>query len=203
MVTVELDHVTKAFGKTIAVNDVSFTVKQGELFFLLGPSGCGKTTALRLMAGFYKPDKGKIVLGEVHDENAYAMEGVAGHAGLFTTANDLAKFSCILLGQGVFRGKRVLSSQVVELMTRCHNFELGGCYGLGWMTNRNGDAGDLFSEIAYGHTGFTGTSIWIDPEREISTILLTNAIHPSREHKSLASVRACFNNAVVASIGEY
>jgi CubicO group peptidase (beta-lactamase class C family) len=145
-----------------------------------------------------EPRLGKVVLGEVHDENAYAMEGVAGHAGLFTTAGDLAKFSAMILGLGAFRGKRVLSSHAVRLMTRCQN--LSGCYGLGWMTNKMGDAGDFFSELSFGHTGFTGTSLWIDPEIEISTILLTNAVHPSREHKSLAGVRARFNNAVVASM---
>ncbi|MBO3803733.1 MAG: beta-lactamase family protein [Candidatus Brockarchaeota archaeon] len=149
-----------------------------------------------------EPRSGKVVLGEVHDENAYAMGGVAGHAGLFTTADDLARFCAMVLGLGTFRGKRILAPGTVRLMTRCQNQNLGGCYGLGWMTNKEWDAGELFSELSFGHTGFTGTSVWMDPEIEVSTVLLTNAVHPSREHKSLASVRARFNNAVAASIGE-
>lgn len=139
--------------------------------------------------------------GEVHDENAYAMGGISGHAGLFSTAGDLAKYAMMWLNGGRTEdGRAVIPEACVQVSIGTHTRALSGRRGLGWVLK--GDkmdvSGDLFSDSAYGHTGFTGVSLTIDPERDISAILLTNRVHYGRD-KSVARLRACFHNAVAAS----
>lgn len=142
------------------------------------------------------------LLGEVHDENARAMGGVSGNAGLFGTARDLAVYCQMWLNGGAYGDRRLLSEAVTELATRPHTAHLGETRGLGWVVkggDRFSSAGDLFSLRAYGHTGFTGTSIWIDPDRELFAILLTNRVHPTRENNAHIRLRALFHNAVAAA----
>ncbi len=124
---------------------------------------------------------GKMLWGEVHDPAAYDMGGVAGHAGLFSTADDLSLFAQMLLDRGSEKGVRILSGLTVEKMTTPQSPpNKMALRGLGWdidspfSTNR----GDLFPVGSYGHTGFTGTSIWIDPVSQTYIILLTNRLHP-------------------------
>ena len=118
--------------------------------------------------------RGHPLRGEVHDPNAYALGGVAGHAGLFATASDLAIFARMMLGGGSYHGVRIVSDSTVALFTR----RVAGTRALGWETCAGGaSCGQHMGERAFGHTGFTGTSIWIDPERELFIIVLTNRIH--------------------------
>ncbi|WNQ13353.1 serine hydrolase domain-containing protein [Paenibacillus aurantius] len=144
---------------------------------------------------------GRPKLGEVHDENAYAFGGVSGHAGLFSTAGDLAKYARMWLGGGELDGTRVLSPASVEAAARSWTGTLPANRGLGWTLK--GDpwdaSGDLFSERSYGHTGFTGTSLWIDPQRDVFAVLLTNRVHYGRD-KSVVRLRVCYHNAVAASL---
>src|SRR5438067_2746561 len=119
--------------------------------------------------------------GEVHDPTSFRMNGVAGHAGLFSTADDLAIFSQMLLNGGIYNGARVLSPLTIAAMTQPHAVsESGAARGLGWdiassfATNK----GDLFPLGSFGHTGFTGTSIWIDPASDSFVIFLSNRVHP-------------------------
>jgi uncharacterized protein YbbC (DUF1343 family)/CubicO group peptidase (beta-lactamase class C family) len=125
--------------------------------------------------------KGKILWGEVHDPVAYHMGGVAGHAGLFSTADDLARFAQTLLNGGTTKGLRILSPLTVEKMTipqtPPNKMVLRG---LGWDIDSpfTSNRGELFPVGSYGHTGFTGTSIWIDPVSKTYIILLTNRVHP-------------------------
>jgi serine-type D-Ala-D-Ala carboxypeptidase len=112
--------------------------------------------------------------GEVHDANARALGGVAGHAGLFSTAGDLAVFAQMMLDGGTARGLRVVSDTTVALFTR----RAAGWRALGWNTCSGGaSCGRYLGPTAFGHTGFTGTSLWIDPEREMFVIVLTNWVH--------------------------
>ena len=147
------------------------------------------------------PWRERVMVGEVHDENAYAMGGVSGHAGLFSTARDLCVFAQMMLNNGQYRGKRILSSSAVREMTRDQTGGKGD-YGFGWMTKSEAfsSAGDLLSKRSYGHTGFTGTSIWIDPESELVVILLTNRVHPTRENNAHIRVRALFANAAAGAL---
>ncbi|MDI7248206.1 MAG: serine hydrolase domain-containing protein [Bacillota bacterium] len=146
--------------------------------------------------------RGRVLVGEVHDENAFAMGGVSGNAGLFSTARDLAVFCQMLLGEGSLGGVRVLSPATVRAMTRDHTgARLGECRGLGWAVRGDGvvsSAGDLMSPRAFGHTGFTGTSIWIDPELDIFAVLLTNRVHFGRDNESHIRLRPRFHNVVVS-----
>jgi uncharacterized protein YbbC (DUF1343 family)/CubicO group peptidase (beta-lactamase class C family) len=119
--------------------------------------------------------------GEVHDPTSYRMNGVAGHAGLFSTANDLAIYCQMILNGGTYGGVRILSPLTVAEMTRPRVVSAsGGTRGLGWDMNTSfsTNRGDLFPLGSFGHTGFTGTSIWIDPASEMFLIFLSNRVHP-------------------------
>lgn len=144
------------------------------------------------------PWRNRAIVGEVHDENAYAMGGVSGHAGLFSTAEDLFIFAQMMLNEGQYRGKRILSPYAVRAMTQTQND-----YDLGWMTKSESSSdGDLLSDRSYGHTGFTGTSIWIDPEAGLTIILLTNRVHPTRENNAHIRIRALFANAAAGELSQ-
>src|SRR5215510_3022349 len=119
--------------------------------------------------------------GEVHDPTSYRMNGVAGHAGLFSTADDLAIYCQMILNGGTYRGLRILSPLTVAEMTRPRVVSTsGGTRGLGWDINTSfsTNRGDLFPLGSFGHTGFTGTSIWIDPASDMFLIFLSNRVHP-------------------------
>ena len=146
------------------------------------------------------PPRGYPLRGEVHDENAYALGGVAGHAGLFSTAADLSVFAQMMLNGGEYNGVQIISKQTVDLFTS-RSF---GHRALGWDT-AEGDygSGRYLGPTAYGHTGFTGTSMWIDPEREMFVILLTNRVHAARAlrpAKVISDVRADLSDAAVLSV---
>jgi len=119
--------------------------------------------------------------GEVHDPTSYRMNGVAGHAGLFSTANDLAIYCQMILNGGSFGSVRILSPLTVAEMTRPRVVTAtGGTRGLGWDMNTSfsTNRGDLFPLGSFGHTGFTGTSMWIDPASDMFLIFLSNRVHP-------------------------
>ncbi|MBT3380404.1 MAG: serine hydrolase [Lentisphaerae bacterium] len=127
----------------------------------------------------------RFVHGRVHDENAAALGGVAGHAGLFSCAADLATVARMLLHHGATAQGRFLSRDVVDRFTRAQRFPDGGCKCLGWDSPSGISSGGIhLSDVSYGHTGFTGTSLWIDPVADLFVILLTNAVHPKRECKT-------------------
>lgn len=127
--------------------------------------------------------------GEVHDENAYALGGVSGHAGLFSTARDLARFAQALLSGGSLDGVRLVSDTMLARFTTRQDSALSH-RALGWETATGSNSGGHFaSSRAFGHTGFTGTSLWIDPERDRFVILLTNRVNPTRERFGISGVR--------------
>jgi len=136
------------------------------------------------------PPRGYPLRGEVHDENAYALGGVAGHAGLFSTASDLSIFAQMMLNGGSYNGARIVADSTVQLFTR----RAAGTRALGWDTCAGSyGCGKYMGAEAYGHTGYTGTSLWIDPERDMFVILLTNRVHAARARrpaKVISDVRA-------------
>ncbi|MBU4349810.1 serine hydrolase [bacterium] len=148
--------------------------------------------------------RNRVMIGEVHDENAFSFNGVSGHAGLFSTIDDLTKFTQMLLNNGLYQGIRVLSFRSVGLMSKDWTPNLDNHRGLGWglIKNSHSSGGVLFSESAFGHTGFTGTSIWIDPKSKIGVALLTNRVHPTRENTKIISFRPRLHN-LIASIFLY
>ena len=144
--------------------------------------------------------RGYPLRGEVHDENAWALGGVAGHAGLFSTAADLSLFAQMMLNRGTYNGVRIVSDSAVARFTT----RTTGTRALGWDTSDgDGTAGVHMGERAFGHTGFTGTSLWIDPERDLFVILLTNRVHAPRARRParvIADVRADLADAAALSV---
>lgn len=170
-----------------------------------------------------------ILVGEVHDGNAHhALEGISSHAGLFSTVGDLGRFCGLWLGRGALRGHRVFSEAAVVEALRLQTAGLQMGYGLAWRLAARGGfsteapqesaltravfppeaeapptphwMGDLRSDRAYGHTGFTGTSLLLDPDRDLAMILLTNRVHPDASRTGVDRVRACWHNAVIGSL---
>ncbi|MCD5416333.1 serine hydrolase, partial [Candidatus Bipolaricaulota bacterium] len=137
---------------------------------------------------------------------AWAMGGVSGHAGLFSTAVDLAVYARMLLNRGSYKDARILSPRSIELMTSLQTGGLNESRGLGWLlqAENNFSAGDMLSESAFGHTGFTGTSLWIDPYYELIVILLTNRVHPTRARGAgeIQRIRGRINNLAVGAIAD-
>ncbi|MDF2725833.1 MAG: putative beta-lactamase [Paenibacillus sp.] len=180
---------------------------QSELFAPLGMRDSGFAPAAeqrpRIAATEYSAHLGRHKWGEVHDENAASLDGVSGNAGLFATAGDLARYAAMWLSGGrTAAGEQLLSGAAVRAAVRCQTPGLAepANRGLGWVLR--GDpwdaSGDLLSPACYGHTGFTGTSLWIDPELDCFAVLLTNRVHFGRD-KSVVRLRACFHNAVAAA----
>ncbi len=144
----------------------------------------------------------EILRGEVHDPTSHRMWGVAGHAGLFSTADDLAKYCQMLLNGGILDGKRLLSPSTVALMTKPNVIsEKGETRGLGWDidTSFSSNRGELFPLGSFGHTGFTGTGIWIDPLSETFVIFLSNRVHPDGKG-NIVDVRAKVSTVAASAI---
>lgn len=147
------------------------------------------------------PNRG-LVWGEVHDENAWSLDGVAGHAGVFSTANDLAKLAHIFINEGKYGSTQILKPETVKLLLQNQNATFpGNDHGLGWELGQ-GWYMDALSEGTYsfGHTGYTGTSIVVSPNNKTVAILLTNRVHPSRNMGSLNQTRRLFARNVADSI---
>jgi len=149
------------------------------------------------------PTTGRPLWGVVHDDTSRYMGGVAGHAGLFTTADDLAKFAQMLLDHGEGNGARLFSALTVEKFTTPESpADQPILRGLGWDIDSpySSNRGDLYPIGSFGHTGFTGTSMWMDPVSRSYVILLTNVVHPHRG-KSLSSMRSRVATIAAASFG--
>jgi CubicO group peptidase (beta-lactamase class C family) len=145
--------------------------------------------------------RGRRCWGEVHDENACGVGGVAGHAGLFGTARDVAAFGQAWLDADPrlnvapdLRQAAIGEREQTDGMRR----------GLGWMIKafQDSSAGDLFSPDSYGHTGFTGTSLWVDPDRALVVVCLTNRVYPGREKEGIHAFRRAIHDAIVQAVEE-
>lgn len=143
-----------------------------------------------------QPDGTSWIKGEVHDPNATVLAGIAGHAGLFSTLGDLCRFMAMMLN----KGDGLVKSETIDLFTRQQTDR--SSRGLGWDTNdgHRASAGQKFSEKSFGHTGYTGTSVWGDFENQAFIVLLTNRVHPTSENTKIIPWRAKFHNAVYQAI---
>ncbi len=148
------------------------------------------------------PWRDKIIHGEVHDDNAWAMGGIAGHAGLFSTAEDIHRFAHQMIESYKGRGS-LFSKETVHKFWTVDGTVKESSWGLGWDTpsKDNSSSGTYFSPRAVGHLGFTGCSLWIDPEREVDVILLSNRIHPSPENNAIKEFRPAIHNLVMEALG--
>ncbi len=140
----------------------------------------------------------RIIQGEVQDENASVLGGVAPHAGLFSTAEDLAIFAHAMLNGG----HPILRTSTIELFSRRESAPEGTSRALGWDTpSAPSQSGKYFSPRSFGHLGYTGTSLWIDPERQLSISLLTNRTWPDCQNQAIKQVRPAFHDAVIEALG--
>ncbi|HEX3787595.1 MAG TPA: serine hydrolase [Pseudonocardiaceae bacterium] len=143
-----------------------------------------------------EPQRG-LVWGQVHDENAWAMGGVAGHAGVFSTVDDIAVLAQTILNGGTYAGHRILSQQsVTQMLTNYNQNFPGDAHGLGFELDQRWYMGGLDSPETAGHTGFTGTSIVIDPESRSIALLFTNRVHPTRTWESTNPSRRAVGDAL-------
>ena len=141
--------------------------------------------------------RGHIIQGEVQDENASVLGGVAGHAGLFSTAEDLSRFARAMLQ----RGRPILRPETLALFTRQEPAAAQGSHALGWdKPSAPSQSGKYFGEHSFGHLGYTGTSLWIDPERELSITLLTNRTWPDCANHAIKRIRPLVHDAVVEAL---
>lgn len=149
--------------------------------------------------------EGESLVGTVHDPRARLLGGISGNAGLFSNADDLAIFAQMMLNRGEYEGVRILSPLSVQRMTEIFpDVEFSG-RGLGWDidSSYSSNRGDLFGPNSFGHTGYTGTSLWIDPENQTFVIFLTNRVHPDDRNKdAMVALRSRVANIVAASILE-
>ena len=144
------------------------------------------------------PWRGRLVHGEVHDENAWAVGGVSAHAGLFASARDLVRFAQWWLGGPGPTGRAPLNPALRTAFTTVDDSAFSS-RALGWDTPTGANsAGTRMARPAFGHTGFTGTSLWMDPARDLFILLLTNRVNPSRERVGIAAVRVAVADAAVA-----
>lgn len=173
-----------------------------------GPAGMDETRFLlpeadraRAAATEDCPWRGRIVQGTVHDENAEVLGGVGGHAGLFGTLGDLAALGEALCRGGHGRRGRVLAERTLAVMAEPRTNVLPLRRSLAWQGRdpHRCPGGDLLTPSAYGHTGFTGTSIWVDPELDLFVVLLTNRVHPVRTSDAILGLRRRFHNAAVTA----
>lgn len=150
-------------------------------------NSCTQSTKLR----------GRIIQGEVQDENASILGGVAGHAGLFSSAEDVALFAHAMLSGG----RPILRPETIELFTRRASSPAGTSRALGWDTPSSpSQSGKYFGPRSYGHLGYTGTSLWIDPDRQLSITLLTNRTWPDCQNQAIKQVRPAFHDAVIEAL---
>ena len=141
--------------------------------------------------------------GEVHDESAARLGGVSGNAGLFSNALDLSRFAAMLLNNGAWDTLQLIRAETVAEFTRRQNIPAGSTRALGWDTPSDSgysSAGAKLSRRSFGHTGFTGTSLWMDPERDLFIVLLTNRVHPTRANTAILRVRASVAELVAEAL---
>ena len=144
--------------------------------------------------------RGGKVWGFVHDERAYYLGGVSAHAGIFSSAHDVVRFAEMYLNGGSLDGARVLRAATIQLFTTRQVEDRA----LGWQKpEASNSAGHFMSERAFGHTGFTGTSIWIDPARDVFVILLSNRVNPTRANTRIGRVRVALADAVMSTMARY
>lgn len=144
-----------------------------------------------------------LICGEVHDGKAWRMGGVSGNAGLFSTVQDLSRFVQMLLQGGTLDGEKILSKSTIRLLEQCYTDGLNARRTVGWISNdKTAQMGDYYSNRCIFHTGFTGTSIYVDFERQCGIILLTNRIHPDRSQEAIFEIRRKIHNLTLLDLDD-
>ena len=194
--------IEKVSGKTLDVfckDEIFIPLKMNETFY--NPDDSLKKLCAPTETDNYW--RMKTLQGEVHDETSAMLNGVAGHAGLFSTADDLAKLMSVLLNKGKINQKIFIQQSTIELFTKRVSKESTRAIGWDTKSDSGSSAGKYFSKNSFGHTGYTGTSIWADPDRNLFVVFLTNRVYPTRENTKIQKVRPQLHNAVIKSIEKF
>jgi beta-glucosidase-like glycosyl hydrolase/CubicO group peptidase (beta-lactamase class C family) len=188
------------FWQPLGMNDTGFLPAGGAgIDPLVGRHPIDRTTVPTEVDNVFRK---RLIQGEVHDECAWVLGGTAGHAGLFSSVHDLTIFAQMYLNGGMYGGKRYLKAETIDLFIRPVD-PSKHTRAIGWDTKaRTGysSAGTLFGPRSFGHTGFTGTSIWFDPDQKIFAILLTNRVYPTRENQKIRDVRSKYADLVFQAL---
>ncbi len=191
--------IEKVTGMTLDIfcrDEIFFPLKMNSTFF-------NPNDSLKIFCAPTETDnywRMKTLQGEVHDETSAMLNGVAGHAGLFSTADDLAKLMSVLINKGKFEQKQFIKQSTIELFTKRYSAESTRAIGWDTKSDSGSSAGKYFSKNSFGHTGYTGTSIWADPERNLFVVFLTNRVYPTRENTKIQKIRPQLHNAVIKCI---
>lgn len=191
--------IEKVTGMTLDIfcrDEIFFPLKMNSTFF--NPNDSVKKFCAPTETDNYW--RMKTLQGEVHDETSAMLNGVAGHAGLFSTADDLAKLMSVLINKGKFEQKQFIKQSTIELFTKRYSAESTRAIGWDTKSDSGSSAGKYFSKNSFGHTGYTGTSIWADPERKLFVVFLTNRVYPTRENTKIQKIRPQLHNAVIKCI---
>jgi len=195
--------VERVVGRSLAAfirERVYAPIEAAPLFFIpTGGTGTGPSGS-QVAPTEDDPWRGRILRGEVHDENAYALGGIAGHAGLFGTASAvLAVSGCWL--DAVQRRQSVLRQDLARRFTGRQELVPGSSWGLGWDTpSPPSSSGTRFSRRSFGHLGYTGTSLWVDPEQELEVVLLSNRVHPTRRNDKIREFRPKIHDLIYQEV---
>ncbi len=173
------DYVQKHIWSKIDMHETMFTPHNQDYILRVAPTE-------------YREEIQSCLKGSVHDENASILGGIAGHAGVFSTANDLVQFCHMIMSKGYYKGLNILNEHFITYSMLNHTSHLNEPRGLGW----DFFSTDLRENEIIGHLGFTGTSLWFDPLKEKYCIFLTNRIHPSREALFIRKIRSSILNTV-------
>ena len=182
------------FFDSLNVNPLFFIDAEGN------PSG-GDGDLTRVAPTEQDPWRGRLVHADVHDENAYVLGGIAGHAGLFGTALSVSRISQAWL-QALLGRSSILPTTLVQQFVKRQDFSGKSSWALGWDTpSAPSSSGNYFSPESFGHLGYAGTSLWIDPVRELEVILLSNRVHPTRENNQIQAFRPALHDLVINELG--
>ena len=189
--------VERAGGRSLPVlcRELVFDPMRAPLFFL-GPGNAGSPDSTLVAPTEDDPWRARVLRAEVHDENAYALGGAAGHAGLFGTASAVSAVTGQWL-DGCAGRSRFLSPELVRHFVARQERIAGSSWALGWDTpSAPSSAGRRFSAASFGHLGYTGTSIWIDPTVELEAVLLSNRVHPTRRNDAIKQFRPWIHDVI-------
>jgi len=194
--------IERVSGRALAAfcREAVFEPMEAALFFL-GPGAADSGSAAgqdpaRIAPTEEDPWRGRLLRAEVHDENAYALGGAAGHAGLFGTAAAVSAVVGHWL-DGYAGRSRILPLELVKRFVTRQDEVAGSSWVLGWDTpSAPSSAGSRFSAASFGHLGFTGTSIWVDPTCELEVVLLSNRVHPTRRNEAIKQFRPLIHDLI-------
>ncbi len=142
----------------------------------------------------------RLLQGEVHDETASILNGVSGNAGLFSNVLDIRNFLSMIMNGGIFEGKQFIKSNTIRLFTQKNDYSNDRALGWDLKSDKNSSAGNLFSEDSFGHLGYTGCSIWVDPDKNLFVVFLSNRVYPTRYNLKITKIRPALHDAVINAI---